>query len=117
MVEVKEVADGVYRLETPVYGAYYPPVVYIIRESAAVLLEPGPSAAVPSIQEAMRYLGVRDLAYIIPTHVHMDHAGGAGMLGGLYPGARVLVHPKGVKHALDPSGLVESAKLVLGDDF
>ena len=65
----------------------------------------------------MKQLGMEDLAYIIPTHIHMDHAGGIGTLAELFPKAKVLVHPRGVKHAVDPSRLINSTKMVFGDDF
>jgi glyoxylase-like metal-dependent hydrolase (beta-lactamase superfamily II) len=65
----------------------------------------------------MKQLGMEDLAYIIPTHIHMDHAGGIGTLAELFPGAKVLVHPRGVRHAVDPTRLINGTKMVFGDDF
>jgi glyoxylase-like metal-dependent hydrolase (beta-lactamase superfamily II) len=117
MVDVREVADRIYRFETPI-----PPVggvfaVYLINEPQGVLIEPGPAAAVPIIREAMQRVGMKGLAYIIPTHIHMDHAGGMGTLAQLFPQARVLVHPTGAKHAIDPSRLIEGTRMVFGADF
>jgi glyoxylase-like metal-dependent hydrolase (beta-lactamase superfamily II) len=91
--------------------------VYLIKEAEGVLIEPGPATAVPQIREGMSYLGMDDLGYIIPTHVHVDHAGGTGALAQLFPQAKVLVHPAGLKHAVDPSRLIESTKMVFGPDF
>jgi glyoxylase-like metal-dependent hydrolase (beta-lactamase superfamily II) len=107
MVDVKESIPGM----NTVFA------VYLIPESEGVLIEPGPAAAIPFIQEGMKKVGMGDLAYIIPTHIHMDHAGGIGTLAGLFPGAKVLVHPRGLKHAVDPSRLINSTKMVFGDDF
>ncbi len=117
MPDVEEVAEKVYRLETPIPGTSTIFAVYLIRESEGVLIEPGPAAALPQIREGMSYLGMKDLAYIIPTHIHMDHAGGTGALAQLFPQATVLVHPAGAKHAVDPSRLIESTKMVFGPDF
>ena len=117
MVELKEVADGIYHFEARLSVMTSPFTVYLIKESHGVVIEPGPAALVPRIQEAMKKLGVKDLSYIIPTHIHVDHAGGAGKLAQLYPGAKVLVHPAGLKHAVDPSKLIQSTKTVFGDDF
>jgi len=116
-VELKEVADKIYRFETglPVMTSLF--TVYLVKESQGVVIDPGPGALVPRIQEAMKKLGLKDLAYIIPTHIHVDHAGGAGKLARLFPEARVLVHPSGVKHVVDPSRLIESTKTVFGADF
>ena len=117
MVELKKVADKIYRFETMLSVMTSPFTVYLIKESQGVVIDPGPAALVPRIQEAMKQLGMNDLAYIIPTHIHVDHAGGAGKLAQLYPGAKVLVHPAGLKHAVDPSKLIESTRKVFGEDF
>jgi glyoxylase-like metal-dependent hydrolase (beta-lactamase superfamily II) len=117
MVELKEVADGIYHFETRLSVMTSPFTVYLIKESEGVVIEPGPAALAPRIQEAMKQLGMKDLAYIIPTHIHVDHAGGAGKLAQLSPKAKVLLHPAGLKHAVDPSKLIQSTKTVFGDDF
>src|SRR4030042_424587 len=81
MLNIKEVADKIFRFE-PVFPVCDTLLnMYFIREPDGVLIEPGPTALVPHIQEAMRYLGIRDLAYIIPTHIHVDNGGGAGKTG------------------------------------
>jgi len=117
VLDVKEVADKIYRFETGLSVMTSLFTVYLIKESVGVVIEPGPAALVPRIQEAMKKLGMKDLAYIIPTHIHVDHAGGAGKLAQLFPEAKVLVHPAGLKHAVDPSKLIESTKTVFGPDF
>jgi glyoxylase-like metal-dependent hydrolase (beta-lactamase superfamily II) len=65
----------------------------------------------------MKQLGMKGLSYIIPTHIHLDHGGGSGALAALFPQAKVVVHPRGLKHMLDPSRLIEGAKKPYGDDF
>lgn len=114
---MKEVAEKIFRLEVPVPIMNSVFGVYLIKEKDGILIEPGPSIAVPYIQEGMKILGMHDLAYIIPTHMHVDHAGSIGTLARLFPRAKVLVHPQGAKHALDPSRLIESTRMVWGDDF
>ena len=117
MLELKQVADKIYHFETTLSVMTNLFTVYLIKEPQGVVIEPGPAALAPRIQEAMKKLGMKDLAYIIPTHIHVDHAGGAGKLARLFPGAKVLVHPSGVKHVVDPSRLIESTKTVFGADF
>jgi len=117
MVELKEVADRIYLFETWLSVMTSPFTVYLIKESEGVVIEPGPAALVPRIQEAMTQLGMKDLAYIMPTHIHVDHAGGAGKLAQLFSKAKVLVHPAGVKHVVNPARLIESTKTVFGEDF
>jgi glyoxylase-like metal-dependent hydrolase (beta-lactamase superfamily II) len=114
---IEEVAEKVYRLETPISGTGAVFAVYLITESGGALIEPGPSAAVPSIREGMDQLEMKELAYIIPTHIHVDHAGGTGSLAQLFPDAIVIVHPAGMKHVIDPSRLIESTKNAFGPNF
>jgi glyoxylase-like metal-dependent hydrolase (beta-lactamase superfamily II) len=117
MTKVREVADKVYHFEPPITGMPQKPVVYLIQEDRGALIDPGPAAALPSILGAMSYLGMKDLSYIIPTHIHVDHGGGTGEMAKQFPQAKVVVHPRGVKHLLTPARLIESTKLVWGDDF
>jgi glyoxylase-like metal-dependent hydrolase (beta-lactamase superfamily II) len=116
MVKTTEIADGIYRIETPVNGVTFHPTAFLIRD-AETLIEPGPAICIPPIQQALDNLNIKKLRYIIPTHIHMDHAGGTGTLAKLYPEAKVLVHPRGAKHAINPSRLVDSVKMVWGEDF
>jgi glyoxylase-like metal-dependent hydrolase (beta-lactamase superfamily II) len=118
MIDIKKLIDEIYQFETllpQVVPSLF--AVYLIKESQGVVIDPGPAILVPQIQEAMVKLGIKDLSYIIPTHIHVDHAGAIGKLAQLYPEAKVMVHPSGVKHAIDPSRLIESTKTVFGPDF
>ena len=114
---ITEVGDKTYRLEVPVAGAFVPNVSYFIADGDGALIEPGPGVAVPAIQSAIEHLGLNSLAYIIPTHIHVDHAGGVGALAMLYPKAEVLAHPRGAKHLANPARLVATTKRIYGDDF
>ena len=57
-----------------------------------------------------------DVEYIIPTHVHLDHAGGAGTLIEALPNAKLVIHPRGARHMIDPTKLVAGAKVVYGEE-
>ena len=116
MVETTEIAEGIYRIETPVSGVQFHPTAFVIA-NAETLIEPGPAICIPHIHQALKHMGINKLRFIIPTHIHMDHAGGTGTLAKLYPEAKVLVHPRGLKHAIDPSRLIDSVKMVWGDNF
>jgi len=54
---------------------------------------------------------------IIPTHIHMDHGGGTGSLARQFPEAKIVLHPRAVRHALDPARLTAGTAAVYGDDF
>ncbi len=117
MPDVTQVAPGIYRFEVAIQGMPEVPVTYLIKAAGGALIEPGPAAAAPAIRQAMDHLGMRGLAYIIPTHIHVDHGGGTGTLSALFPEAMVVAHPRGVKHLVSPERLIESTGLVWGQDF
>jgi glyoxylase-like metal-dependent hydrolase (beta-lactamase superfamily II) len=117
MINMEEVAEGTYRLEVRIPQVKSIFAVYLIDEGKGVVIEPGPTATTPSIQEAMKQLGMKELVYIIPTHIHLDHAGAIGNLARLFPQAKVVVHPLAAKHAVNPSRLIESTRMSFGDDF
>jgi len=117
VVELVEVAEATYRWETRLPGARYTFAAYLLTGEEGVLIEPGPAVMVPFIREAMDQLGMQELSYIIPTHIHLDHGGGVGKLAGLFPRAMVVLHPRAERHVLDPSRLIAGTKMAYGDDF
>ena len=81
-------------------------------------VESGTSLSVPLLLDTLVELGVpRDAVdYVMPTHVHLDHAGGAGALMRELPKARLVIHPRGARHMIDPSVLIAGATAVYGED-
>ncbi|SDH05695.1 Glyoxylase, beta-lactamase superfamily II [Alteribacillus persepolensis] len=92
---------------------------YIINEEELTLIDTGPSISIPALKQSMAHLGrsLADVSYIIVTHVHLDHAGGAGLLLQDCPNAKVVVHPRGARHLADPQRLVQGARAVYNDTF
>jgi glyoxylase-like metal-dependent hydrolase (beta-lactamase superfamily II) len=95
--------------------------------AACYLMETGSGLAVieagvnSSADRIMRVIGHRgrspeEVSHVIVTHVHLDHAGGAGRLMKLLPQAKLVVHPRGARHLIDPSRLEASARIVYGDE-
>ena len=117
MLDIREVADKTYLFEAPVVGVERILSVYLIAEEKGAIIDPGPASASPFILEAINRLGMKDVSYIIPTHIHVDHAGAIGELAGVFPNAKVILHPTSVKHAIDPSRLIQGTKMTFGDDF
>ncbi|MBN8237367.1 MBL fold metallo-hydrolase [Halobacillus kuroshimensis] len=92
---------------------------YVFKEESPTLIETGPSPSIPYVLAGLSDLGIRpeDVASIILTHIHLDHAGGVGLLLKECPNAEVIVHKKGKRHLVDPSRLVKGARMVYGDVF
>ncbi|MBE9562149.1 MAG: MBL fold metallo-hydrolase [Proteobacteria bacterium] len=91
---------------------------YLITENNhAIYIETGANSSAPNLLKALQHnnIPVENVDYIIVTHVHLDHAGGAGQLMQLFPNARFVVHPYGARHMIDPSKLVAGSKAVYGD--
>lgn len=93
--------------------------IYVIREEDLTIVETGPSPSVKYICAGLQALGysMADVKYIIVTHIHLDHAGGAGLLLEECPNATVIVHPKGARHLADPERLIAGAKAVYKEKF
>ncbi|MDQ0217266.1 MBL fold metallo-hydrolase [Peribacillus cavernae] len=92
---------------------------YVIKEKELTIVETSASPSVPYVLEGLSEAGIQpeDIKYIILTHIHLDHAGGAGLFLQKCPNAKVIVHKKGARHLTDPSRLIAGAKAVYGDDF
>jgi glyoxylase-like metal-dependent hydrolase (beta-lactamase superfamily II) len=82
-------------------------------------VETGTAPSAPTVRDALAALGVgpSDLATVVVTHIHLDHAGGTGDIAQLFPGAEVVVHELGARHLADPSRLMASARMVYGDEL
>jgi glyoxylase-like metal-dependent hydrolase (beta-lactamase superfamily II) len=89
----------------------------IVEGGVAALVDTGTSFSVSGVMDALhkKNIGPRDVAYIFVTHIHLDHAGGAGEFMHHFPTAKLVVHPRGARHMANPARLVESAMTVYGE--
>ncbi|MGH9153915.1 MAG: MBL fold metallo-hydrolase [Acidimicrobiales bacterium] len=110
------VAPGVVEIDTRLGGWDRVTAGYLIEGPAPVLVETGSQSSVATLLAALDGLGVgpRDLAAVVVTHIHLDHAGGVGDVARAFPAATVHVHERGARHLADPSRLVASAGRVYG---
>jgi len=88
----------------------------IIENGRAAFIDTGTSLTVPYLLETLKLkdLSVEDVDYVIPTHVHLDHAGGAGLLMSKLPHAKLVIHPRGAQHMIDPEKLIAGTVAVYG---
>jgi glyoxylase-like metal-dependent hydrolase (beta-lactamase superfamily II) len=90
---------------------------FVLKDSLNVLIETGASRSIGELIQGLHALEIPwdELHYIIVTHIHLDHAGGVGTLAKLCPNAKVIVHPRGARHLIDPTRLIEGATAIYGD--
>jgi glyoxylase-like metal-dependent hydrolase (beta-lactamase superfamily II) len=115
---VFEVADGVTAIDTFYGGRERYTAAYLLDAREPAIVETGPTTSADHVAAGLDRLGVEadDLAHIVVTHIHLDHAGGVGTLCDRYPKATVWVHERGAPHLADPARLVASATRVYGDE-
>jgi glyoxylase-like metal-dependent hydrolase (beta-lactamase superfamily II) len=107
----------VFQIDTRMAGYDGITAGYLIRGDRPCLVETGTAPSAPVVRDALAGLGIGpgDLATVVVTHIHLDHAGGAGDIAAMFPAAQIVVHRRGARHLADPSRLMASARMVYGD--
>ena len=93
---------------------------YLVREgNEAALIDTGTSHVVPAVLELLESQGMTpaQVKYVVPTHVHLDHAGGTGALMAALPNAKMVVHPYGARHLIDPKKIIAGTIAVYGEEI
>ena len=105
--QMRNFGDGIFALDSGYVRDEFDAVHLIVEQGRVAVIDTATQYAVPRILEALRGLGLgpESVDWILLTHIHLDHAGGAGALLERCPNARVTVHPRGLKHLADPSKL------------
>jgi glyoxylase-like metal-dependent hydrolase (beta-lactamase superfamily II) len=111
-------AHGVWAIDTGYQRANFDAAYLVVERGRAAFIDTGTGHSVPRLLAVLEAAGVaRDAVdWVIPTHVHLDHAGGSGALMAALPNARLVVHPLGARHLIDPSRLIAGASAVYGAD-
>jgi len=114
----QEIAEGIHCLDTGLYRQGLA-AAYLVRSGERLaFIDTGPANAAPTLLAAIAALGLtpEQVDYVMPTHVHLDHAGAAGHLMAACPNARLVVHPRGAPHLIDPGKLIAGACVVYGEE-
>jgi glyoxylase-like metal-dependent hydrolase (beta-lactamase superfamily II) len=113
---VVDAGHGIHVIDTGFHRPLFDAAYLIVHEGRAAFVDTGTNHAVPRLLGALDALGLARSAvdWVIPTHVHLDHAGGVGLLMQQLPEAQVLVHPRGARHMIDPTALWQGALAVYG---
>ncbi len=113
---VHSLGDGIHAIDTGFHRDHFDAAYLVVQDGHALFVDTGTNFSVPRLLAALDDLGLpRDAVdHVIPTHVHLDHGGGVGLLMQQLPRATVLVHPRGARHMVDPSALYQGALAVYG---
>lgn len=114
-----DLGNGVTGIDTLMGGHADITSAYLIAGSRPCLIETGTALSAPVVLACLARLGLGpdDLATILVTHIHLDHAGGVGDIAAAFPNADIRVHERGARHLVDPSRLLASARRVWGEAF
>jgi glyoxylase-like metal-dependent hydrolase (beta-lactamase superfamily II) len=119
MFDWRDYRNGIYAFD----AGYVRPIlaaIHLVVESGRVaLVDTGSNDALPNALAALERLGLNVAAvdYVILTHIHLDHAGGAGSMMAAFPNAQLVVHPRGARHMAEPSKLVAGVTAVYGAEY
>lgn len=104
---VRDFGDGIYAIDSGYFREEFDAVHLVVEKGRIAVIDTSTQYAVPRILESIRALGLtpEHVDWIFLSHVHLDHAGGAGELMKHCPNAKVTVHPRGTRHLVDPSKL------------
>jgi glyoxylase-like metal-dependent hydrolase (beta-lactamase superfamily II) len=118
VTETVEVLSGITAIDTMMAGRTKVTSAYLLPADQPALIETGPTTSLHAVVDGLHQLGLGpgDLAHVVVTHIHLDHAGGVGGLIERFPQATVWVHDRGAPHLADPTRLVRSAARLYGEE-
>jgi glyoxylase-like metal-dependent hydrolase (beta-lactamase superfamily II) len=101
-------------LETVGYEGFF--ASYVLKGEKVAVIETGPTSSIPNLLAGLRKIGIRksQVSYVMLSHVHLDHAGGAGTLLQNLPNAKLIVHRRGAPHLVNPEKLWVESRKALG---
>lgn len=114
--ELLDYGSGIYAFDAGYLRPHLAAVHLIVHEGRAAFIDTGTNATLPHALAALETLGMtaNSVDYVILTHIHLDHAGGAGTMMAAMPNARLVVHPRGARHMAEPSKLLAGVEAVYG---
>ncbi len=116
-MHTKEIRKNLFLVDLETGGLKNLIASYVLKGNRALIVETGPTSSIPNLLKGLSEIDTKpeDVAYVALTHIHIDHAGGVGTLLKFLPNARVIVHPRGALHLVNPAKLWLQSKEVLGD--
>lgn len=119
MFDWRDYGNGIIAFDADYVRPLLAAIHMVVENGRVALIDTGSKDALPNTLKALEKLGLSAEAvdYVCLTHIHLDHAGGAGGMIQAFPNARLVVHPRGARHMAEPSKLLAGVKAVYGDDY
>jgi glyoxylase-like metal-dependent hydrolase (beta-lactamase superfamily II) len=110
--------NGIYAIDAGYVRHLFAAIHLIVDDGRAAFVDTAANSSLPHALKALAERGLSPDAvdYVILTHIHLDHAGGAGAMMQAFPNARLVVHPRGARHMIDPSKLMAATREVYGKE-
>ena len=114
---VTDYPDGISAIDAQFHRPKRAAIHLIVENGKMALVDTGTTSSIPGVISVLqeKNLAIEDVDYIILTHIHLDHAGGASHCMRVFPNARLVVHPRGARHMADPGKLISGAIAVYGE--
>jgi len=118
-ISTREYTGGVTVIDADFHREHMAACYMMEAGSEVAFIETGTNSSTPRLMKVLEHRGWQpeDVTYVIITHVHLDHAGGAGSLMQILPNATLLAHPYAARHMIDPSKLEAGSRMVYGDEL
>jgi glyoxylase-like metal-dependent hydrolase (beta-lactamase superfamily II) len=115
-MRTEEIGENLFLIDLETGGFKNLIASYVLKGNKTIIVETGPSSSISNLLSGLKELNVKpeDVAYVAISHVHIDHGGGAGALVKFLPNAKLIVHPRGAPHLVNPEKLWLRSKEVLG---
>jgi glyoxylase-like metal-dependent hydrolase (beta-lactamase superfamily II) len=119
MLNSIDYGNGIYCIDTGYVRPELAAMYLVVENGRAAFIDTGSNDSVPNALAALAKLGlsVEAVDYVILTHIHLDHAGGAGLMMQKFPNAQLVVHPRGARHMAEPSKLIAGVSAVYGAQY
>ncbi len=117
-MHIKQLSEHLHIIDLKPTGVENFIASYLLRGTkATAIIETGPTCSIPNLLSGLKEIGIKneDINYIMVSHIHIDHGGGAGTLMQHLPNAKLIVHPRGAPHIINPEKLWDQSKQVLGE--
>lgn len=119
MFDIRDYGEGIVAFDTGYVRPLLAAIHMIVADGRVAFVDTGCNDSLPHALATLARFGLRpdSVDYVIPTHVHLDHAGGAGAMMRTFPNAKLIIHPRGARHMAEPSKLVAGVCAVYGEEY